>query len=223
MQNNTLTTKANKILYISVIAVLCLTALIVGIVASVTRSRNSDAPVDNVLPVIKDADDDGKSANETENEKTTFISPAKGTVTKAHSTDTVVFSDTMNDYRTHTGIDIATTVGAEVYAACDGTITKIWDDEFMGKCISIEHAGDAITIYKNLSSELAPSIAEGVKVKAGQVIASVGESASSECAEEPHLHFELLVKNKEVDPMKHLEKTSVETSLTFDSDVAYEG
>ncbi len=234
--------KANRILYIAVISVLCLTALIVGIVASVSRSKQNhqpiEPPINNEEPTISDVTppedsqpaitDEPSKDNDSDVVKPdpstilpTFIAPTKGVVSTPHDMENVMFSPSMNDYRTHAGIDITSSVGAEVYAAADGKITKIWTDEFMGKCILISHNGDAATIYKNLASELADGIAEGVSVKAGQVIAGVGETASSESAEEPHLHFELLIKNNQTNPLSHISDDSKRASLTYDE--AYEG
>ncbi|MDY3846449.1 MAG: M23 family metallopeptidase [Eubacteriales bacterium] len=237
MKNN-YSVKANRILYISIISVLCLTALIVGIVASVSRSKQNqpiEPPSVTEEPIISDGiiPDDSQPAisdpSPSESEEKpdpstilpTFISPAKGVVSTPHETERMVFSPSMNDYRTHAGIDITSSVGAEVYAAADGKITKIWTDEFMGKCISISHNGDAVTVYKNLCNDLPDGIAEGVSVKAGQVIAGVGETASSESAEEPHLHFELLIKNSQTNPLSHISDESKTASLTYDE--SYEG
>ena len=227
MQSN-YSEKANRILYIVIISVLCLTALIVGIVASVTRNRSAkETEIPNIVEETptdvqpETTPDEPVYEPDNSNVVPTFIAPAKGIVSKNHSTDVTVFSQTMRDYRTHTGIDISTSVGTEVYAAADGTVSKIWTDEFMGKCISISHNGDAITVYKNLSEELADGIAEGVSVRAGQPIACVGETARIESADEPHLHFELLVKNVYVNPLDYISEDSKNVSLSIDE--AYEG
>ena len=60
----------------------------------------------------------------------------------------------MNDYRVHLGVDLVTKENAPVYAAADGKVSKIWEDPLMGCCIAIEHAGNYVTIYKNLNTEL---------------------------------------------------------------------
>lgn len=144
-----------------------------------------------------------------------FVAPVDGSLVKGHSGDTPVFSLTMNDYRRHTGVDIAASIGADVYAAADGEIGAIWEDPMCGTCMSIKHAGDAVSIYRNLSPEIPDNIAVGVRVSAGEAVASVGESSLVEIAEECHLHYELEIGGESVDPTEYV---SIPTS-----DEAYEG
>ena len=77
--------------------------------------------------------------------------------------------------------------------------------------MAIEHSGDCYTIYKNLSETVPEGIAEGISVRAGQLIGSVGESAMVEIAEEPHLHFEMTVADLSVDPLEYFDEESLET------------
>ena len=86
----------------------------------------------------------------------------------------------------------------------------------MGYCIAIKHSGNCYTIYKNLAKTLPDGIAEGVSVRAGQLIASVGDSAMVEVAEEPHLHFEMTVADLAVDPLKYFDDKTLE-SLKIDA------
>ena len=141
----------------------------------------------------------------------TFAVPTSGTLTKAHDADKQVFSNTMNDYRVHLGIDIETAPNAPVYAAADGTVAEVWEDPLMGQCIALQHGGDAVSIYKNLSLEIADSIEAGAKVKSGQLLAYVGETAMTELADEPHLHFELTVAGLQVDPLEYIDEEAVAT------------
>ena len=129
--------------------------------------------------------------------------PVSGTISKGHDTSIQVFSPTTGDYRIHLGVDMTTVEDAPVMAAADGVVDKIWDDPMMGKCLAISHNGDAYTIYKNLDSSLPDDIAVGASVTAGQQIGTVGETATLELAEEPHLHLEMTVGGLSVDPMEY--------------------
>ena len=129
----------------------------------------------------------------------------------------------MGDWRVHSGLDIAASLGSEVRAAADGTIEKVWQDPLMGTCISITHAGELTTVYQNLHETVATGIVPGATVKMGDTIGAIGETALIECAEEPHLHFEVLLKNEKVDPLDYISKESQAASLTFDEDQLYEG
>ena len=90
----------------------------------------------------------------------------------------------------------------------------------MGYCISIKHNDDTYTIYRNLGKDHAEGIAEGVEVRAGQLISSVGNSAMIEIGQEPHLHFEMTVGGVNVNPLDYFDESSI-ASLTIDE--AYEG
>ena len=146
-----------------------------------------------------------------ENKLPSFSLPVSGALTNKHDPTLQVFSNTMKDYRVHLGIDINTEEGAPVYSAADGKVSKIWEDVKMGYCIAVEHSGDCYTIYKNLSKTLPEGIAEGVSVRSGQLIASVGDSAMVEIGDEPHLHFEMTVGDLAVDPLKYFDEKSLGT------------
>ena len=130
--------------------------------------------------------------------------PVNGEIGIDFSDSVPVFSQTMNDYRTHEGIDIMVNLGEEVVAVADGVVTNVWNDPFMGTCVSIEHSGNAISVYKNLDPEVKDGIIIGANVKCGDVIGAVGETAMNELAEEPHLHYELKINGKCVDPKEYL-------------------
>lgn len=145
-----------------------------------------------------------------------FILPVSGSLAKSHDPKLQVYSNTMNDYRTHVGVDLTTAENAPVYAAADGTVSRIWKDDWMGYCIAVKHSGNCYTIYQNLSETLPDGIKEGSAVRSGQLIASVGDSASMEIAEEPHLHFEMTVNDLSVDPLKYFSEESLK-SLSIDA------
>ena len=86
----------------------------------------------------------------------------------------------------------------------------------MGWSVAISHTGDAVTVYKNLSKQLAEGISVGAEVEAGQLLGCVGDSAMIEIAEEPHLHMEMTVKGIQVDPLEYFSK-EVLSAITEDS------
>lgn len=220
--------KNSRILYIAVVAVLCVTAIIIGIVAATSRAKPSTDDGGVVTPPPSgDTQNPGgdtttqppKDDEKPTTTKPTYLCPLAGVVSEKHDTDTLVFSTTMNHWRIHTGIDIATSLGETVCASADGTVKEVWEDPMMGTCLSIDHGNDVITIYKNLNETLPEGIEAGKTVKAGDAIGAVGESALLELAEEPHLHFEMTVAGEQVDPLAHLSEESLSASLTFDEEV----
>ncbi len=135
-----------------------------------------------------------------EPEPITFVVPVNGLLYAPFSDTAPVFSPTMNDYRTHSGVDVEAAEGDPVFACADGVISEIWDDPMMGKTVRITHADGFESVYRNLAEEVPDGIARGVEVRAGQTIGAVGTTALLECEDEPHLHFELRLAGKNVDP-----------------------
>lgn len=150
-------------------------------------------------------------STQVEDKLPSFVLPVSGSLSSKHNADCQVFSNTMNDYRVHIGVDMVTNASAPVYAAADGKIDKIWEDTLMGYCIAVKHSGDCYTIYQNLAETLPDGIAEGVSVRSGQLIASVGDSAMVEIADEPHLHFEMTVAGLSVDPLEYFDEAALRT------------
>lgn len=144
-----------------------------------------------------------------------FAPPLDGLVIKDYSDDIPVFSYTMNDYRTHTGLDFACSAGMPVLASADGVICEVCDDPMMGVTVSISHSGGAATTYRGLSKESMSIVKVGDSVECGQMIGAAGDTALIESAEEPHLHFEMTVNGERVDPAEYMK-------VSFLSDM-YEG
>lgn len=140
----------------------------------------------------------------------TLSLPAEGTLGKEHDPTVQVFSNTLGEWRVHLGIDIMTEAAAPVYAAAKGKVKQIADDPLWGKCVWIEHDGDAVSIYRGLDDTLAEGIEVGTKVSEGTLIGAVGEGGVLELAEEPHLHFEMKVGGEDADPLEYFSKSALE-------------
>ena len=129
-----------------------------------------------------------------------FVLPLVGSVIKEFSDDMLVYSVTMNDYRAHNGVDMASVVGERVRALTDGVVEKVYEDPLMGQTVILDHGNGLKSVYQNLMPEVPDGVTEGAVVKAGDVIGGVGETALVECAQEPHLHFEVWRDGKPVNP-----------------------
>ncbi|MHB1313860.1 MAG: peptidoglycan DD-metalloendopeptidase family protein [Christensenellales bacterium] len=128
--------------------------------------------------------------------------PVEGELLMAFADQSLLYSITLNQWSTHSGIDISADEGADVKAALDGTIQSVKSDTMMGFTVVIKHENDQTTTYANLAETTL--VKEGDKVTKGQVIGKVGKTAIAECMEVPHLHFEYMVKGKNVDPAKYI-------------------
>lgn len=130
---------------------------------------------------------------------TEFALPLSGEVIKSYSNGELVKSETMGDWRTHDGIDIAADQGTPVKACADGKVTNITNDPMWGVCITIDHGNNVESIYCGLNETVQVKMDQQVKL--GDVIGSVGNTNQIEVAEAPHLHFGMKKDGKWVDPM----------------------
>ena len=130
------------------------------------------------------------------------VSPLVGEEVAAFSVDELKYNETLGDWRTHDGVDIAAEVGTQVLAACSGTVTQVVDDDLMGTSVTIAHDGGYETVYSNLQS--VPTVSEGQEVSAGEVIGSVGCTSIAEFAVPAHLHFAVTKDGVPCDPKEFL-------------------
>lgn len=97
----------------------------------------------------------------------------------------------------HTGVDWAARRGTPILAAGNGTIVKAGPKGGNGNFVLIRHANGYQTSYSHMH-HIARGIAAGVKVRQGEIIGYVGSTGYSTG---PHCHFEVLVNNRQVNPM----------------------
>ena len=131
-----------------------------------------------------------------------FTWPVKGQVVADYSLEVLAYDETMGDWRTHSGIDIAAPVGTQVLAVSAGTVASVEQDDLMGTTVVIAHAGGVESIYANLAA--VPTVEAGDQVSIGAVIGAVGTTAVAESARAPHLHFEMREDGESVDPVSYL-------------------
>lgn len=131
-----------------------------------------------------------------------FSVPVEGEIVRGFAKDSLIYSDTLEEWVTHLGIDIKAERTTVVKAAESGTITSIKNDPRYGLSIVIEHVNGFKTVYSNLLTT--EFITEEEEVEKGQTIGTVGNSASFEIVDEPHLHFEILKDGMNVDPNIYL-------------------
>ena len=241
MNNNMKEKLANRTAY-AILALLLIAAVTITVIAIVSTVNQRKEPFPEDTGTVPPADDVGGEDNgngngntdqtggeqtpeppseETQNpedekdpEAQVYVLPAEGYVMKDYSEDVLVFSPTMNDYRVHMGVDIAGKVGDPVYAFCEGTVKEIRNDPFMGMTVVLTHAGGIESRYMNLANELPENVKVGATVAVGSVIGAIGETALAECADSPHLHFEIFAGGKQVSPSGYV--TFPSDAPTFD-------
>lgn len=145
------------------------------------------------------------TANTTEENKVEdvkFIYPVEGEVVKEFAKDSLIYSETLEEWITHTGIDIKADRSTVVKAVADGTVKSIKNDPRYGLTVTIEHSDGYVSSYSSLLT--AEFVKEGEKVTQGQTIGTVGNSAVFEVAQDNHLHFELLKDGSNINPEMYL-------------------
>lgn len=130
-----------------------------------------------------------------------FTMPAEGNILRGHSGGELVKYDSLNEWRTHDGIDIEAAAGAEVKAAAAGTVKTVKNDPLWGWTVELEHDGGFTTIYCGLAE---PSLTEGGEVAAGQVLGALGDGNLAEVSDPAHLHFAMKQDGKFIDPSEKL-------------------
>lgn len=127
-----------------------------------------------------------------------FVKPVEGDILREFAKDKLIYSETLKEWTTHTGIDIKADKTSVVKTAADGRISTIKNDPRYGLTVTIEHSNGFKTVYANLLT--AEFVTEGEEVKSGQTIGTVGTTATFEILDEAHLHFEILKDDENVDP-----------------------
>lgn len=136
-----------------------------------------------------------------------YLLPLDSNVIKSFSDGNMVLSKTMGDWRTHDGIDISGNIGDNAVAINDGTVDEIYSDTLWGDVIVIEHGNGLKAKYCGVKSGLE----KGTKVKQGQIIGTV-VNIPAEQADGVHVHLEITVEDKTVDPIKALNLMSGSTT-----------
>ena len=131
-----------------------------------------------------------------------YIWPVVGEIDGAYSVSALVWNPTMQDWRTHDGIDIACDLGTQVKAAANGKVTEVYADDLYGTTVVITHQNELQSIYSNLAAT--PAVAVGDHVGVGQVIGAVGDTALGEAGQVCHLHFAMRLNGDSVDPTSYM-------------------
>lgn len=131
-----------------------------------------------------------------------FTWPVKGEIIAGFSVEALAYNETMGDWRTHNGLDIAAQRGTQVLSAAAGQVSALYQDDLMGTVVEIDHGQGLVSQYANLAAT--PTVKVGDAVATGTVIGSVGDTAAVERGQAAHLHYALLKEGYPVDPADYL-------------------
>lgn len=131
-----------------------------------------------------------------------FVLPIGGSVIKKFDDKQFQFSETYNDWRLHTGVDIAVKKGEEVRSSGDGQVKDVYNDPIWGYTVVIDHGNGITAYYQGLSEKIL--VKKNDVVQANDPLGAV-DTIPSESVEETHLHFAMKEDGKWVDPLKKIE------------------
>lgn len=169
----------------------------VSVVIPENDTLNSPVNEDELMETMLPADEQPPA--ETVKKDLKFKLPLNGEMQRGFSGNELVWDETMQDWRTHNGVDIASKEGDEVDTSAPGVVTMSVKDEKFGYVVEIDHQNGVTTVYKNLGKTV---VKEGDTVDEGQMIGTVGKSAAFESAQKPHLHFEVIEDGKYINPVE---------------------
>ena len=130
-----------------------------------------------------------------------FSIPVSGEIINEYSGSKPVKSKTTGEWRVHSGIDIKAPTGTVVTAPAGGKVISAGEDKLTGLTVKIDHGEGFISTLYNLEKI---SVKNGVTVKKGDAVGTVGKSAALEAADAPHVHFEIKKDGKTVSPKDYM-------------------
>lgn len=128
--------------------------------------------------------------------------PLEGQTVAEYAMECLSYNETTRDWRVHAGVDLAAEPGTPVTAAADGEVYTVYEDEQMGMTVVIRHDGGYTTHYASLADGV--PVNAGDKVKLGQTIGFVGNTALMESALGEHVCFRVTCDGEIVDPAEFL-------------------
>jgi murein DD-endopeptidase MepM/ murein hydrolase activator NlpD len=134
--------------------------------------------------------------------KEAFCVPVKGKITLDFTGENLVYSKTLEEWTSHGGVDIEAEEGTPVKASLDGVVSEVYEDELWGVVIVLDHQNGLQTRYANLSTK--DMVKVGQKIKKGETISGIGKPKGIEMADSPHLHFEVILNEQNIDPKNYL-------------------
>lgn len=163
-----------------------------------TNNTNTSKTEETTNATENNIKDEKEEVKKEKVEDPIFVKPVEGETLREYAKDKLVYSETLKEWVTHPGIDIKAEKTSVVKSAADGKVVSIKNDPRYGLTVVIEHQNNFKTVYSNLLT--AEFVTEGEEIKSGQTIGTVGNTAIFEISDEPHLHFEILKDNVNVDP-----------------------
>ena len=141
----------------------------------------------------------GEPETEAPEKAVVYSSPLSLEIGRDYSCGVPVFSPTMQDYRTHNGVDFLGMTGDTVRPIAEGEVLSVTHDPLWGYSVTVDHGNGVVSKISGLSDKDLPEA--GAYVHENAVIGRVG-SAPVEAEDAPHIHLEVRVNGQLTDPLE---------------------
>ena len=169
---------------------------------TVQTRTDTTAPSDNKPAVNMEEGQEATVASTETKAPFRLQKPVSGEILKDAAVDHLAYNPTTRDWRTHEGMDLEAELSAPVYAAAEGTVYTIYEDEQLGMTVVLHHQEGYSTHYSNLAEDIPVSV--GQKLSAGEVLGTVGQTACVEQGTPSHVHFAVYQNSEALDPADFL-------------------
>ena len=149
------------------------------------------------------AEEAAETMSEAASAESMYIWPVSGQLERVHDGKNLRYDATMQDWRSHDGIDILSSLGCPVEAVRAGTVISVENDGLYGVTVKVDHGDGVVSVYSNLQDPAA--VSPGQTVDCGSVLGAVGDTAICESSQSSHLHFAIEVNGKSADPLEYLQ------------------
>ncbi|MEG0180601.1 MAG: M23 family metallopeptidase [Terrisporobacter sp.] len=154
----------------------------------------------DVVPTTTDSEQNLAKAKETEKNKISYLG---NQIIREYSEKEPSYSETLEVWEIHKGIDIESNENQEVKSVFSGNVLDIYEDDEYGKSIKIQSEDNTIFVYSSLSKNI--EVNKGDKVNEGQRIGYAGNTSDVESLSGVHVHVEAYKNNIAINPMSLLE------------------
>lgn len=154
----------------------------------------------DVVPTTTDSDQNLEKAKETEHNKISYLG---NQIIRNYSEKEPSYSETLEVWEIHKGIDVESNENQEVKSLTSGTVLDVYNDDEYGMSIKIQSNKENVFVYSSLSKNV--KVNKGDKIEEGQCIGYAGNTSNVECLSGVHVHLEAYKNNIAINPMSLLE------------------
>lgn len=168
--------------------------------ASEDEIHLTDNKKTDVVPTTTDSEENLAKAKETENNKINYLG---NQVIREYSEKEPSYSETLEVWEIHKGIDVEAHENQEVKSLSSGKVLDVYDDDKYGISVKIQAEDETVFMYSSLGKNTV--VKKGDKVDEGQLIGYAGNTSDIESLSGVHVHLQAYKNNIAINPMSLLE------------------